>query len=89
MRNTDETIRHIYRTTENEAVRGYMETTLALILKEKLERKRRQKDRELINHFNLMRWTYANHPSEFVHAKLETALPRTYREIIERGLEVA
>ncbi len=85
-----ETAAHIYRTTENEAVRGQMEATLEFMLREKSEqreRKCRQEIRELQVCLALARRDYANHHSELVRRKSEAALPRLYRKLLGMGVD--
>ena len=93
--NTLDTVRQIYRETENEAVRGAMETTLAWILRQRRERKRQREERELLNCFKACRRDYANRCSaytgleltEAVHDKIGVALPGMYQKLAERGME--
>lgn len=80
-------VRYAYVNTDSEAIRGSMEASLVRHLQERRQRRERRELRELISAFKHARYHYANNPSELVVQVTETAIPRLYRQLQERGVD--
>ena len=83
---TLETARKTYVNTDNMQTRMVMEAVIVRLQREE-SRKRNRENRELLNIYRHCRYHYANTTSPFVRAKIEAALPRIYRTLIEKGLD--
>lgn len=84
------TVAYTYATTDSEPVRGVMERTLERLLQERRVRRERQELRDITSAYLHARREYANHTihtAAVVVRITETAIPRFYRQLKERGID--